>query len=301
MSIKSVIFLGGILVSCFRVQAMTVHHPVGPGLIGFNTKDGRNFVLEMIEGAMAASEEKYGKYKLEPMVKMNTWDRLLSAQTIKTYPNVVIRGSAIDSRKDKTDKTHWWNRWMIVPIPLNMGLNGYRLSLIHRDSQNKFMTLASLPQLKSSGMKAGQGDWADADIIKHNGIEVIIGRSYEGLFGMLDIGRFDFFPRALTEIYGEIETRQQKYPNLVVEDRIAIYYSLPRVLLVAKGNTKLAERLDFGLRTMFKNGSHRKIWEYYNKKFIDKSHLNTRKIIRLENPFVTDGLPERDSDFWYKP
>ncbi len=256
-------------------------------------KDSRQqFVTEIITAAMDHTVDAYGPYERKELPRMS-WRRMFIPRTMEAYPNLVIRVSGCD-RGISSSLRH-------IPIPINRGIVGYRILLIPSALQEKFSAISNLAGLRASGLVAGQGRWLDADILKENDLPVVVGSSYEGLFPMLAAGRFDYLPRGVNEVFSELEGRKTKLPGIQVEEKIALYYPLPRVLATSKDNTALAERLKKGLELIFQNGTHEKIWLKYNRDAIKKAQLDKRKIIHINNPFVFDDIPMDKKEYWYRP
>jgi len=256
-------------------------------------KDSRqNFVTEIITAAMDHTVDSFGPYERRELPRMS-WRRMLNPRTMEAYPNLVIRVSGCDRGIS--------SRLRHIPIPINRGIVGFRLLLISSALQEKFSTISNLSTLRDSGLVAGQGRWLDADILRENDLPVVVGSSYEGLFPMLAAGRFDYLPRGVNEVFSELEGRKTKLPGIQVEEKIALYYPLPRVLATSKDNTALAERLKKGLELIFQNGIHQKIWLKYNREAIKKAQLDRRKIIHINNPFVFDDIPVNRKEYWYLP
>ena len=255
------------------------------------TDNRLNFVKEIIIAVLDRTVEEYGPYRIKPIPRM-VFSRISQAETQKNYPNLVIRLSG-DTKSTEP--------FEVVPIPINRGIVGYRLCLIHESRQQDFNKISTISDLQEMRLKAGQGRWTDADILRENGIKVVEGTDYEGLFHMLMSSRFDFFPRGVNEAFEELETRRTTFPKMQVEKTIAFYYPLPRVLVTNKGNTALAERVAKGLKAIFADGTHRVIWLKYNRKWVLKAELEKRKVFVLKNPFALPDLPYNQKEYWYQP
>ncbi|WP_175561585.1 transporter substrate-binding domain-containing protein [Vibrio aerogenes] len=188
-------------------------------------------------------------------------------------------------------------RFLPIRIPLRKGILGYRVFLIKAADQKKFSAITSVNQLKQ--MKAGQGaTWLDSDILASNGFNVEVGFSYEGLFKMLGIGRFDYFPRGINEVYIELQQRKNQHPDIDVEKTLLIYYPLPKYFFVNKENKYLANRIERGLKIMIKDGSFEKIFMKYNKFYIDAIRMDKRRIFKIDNPFLPDTVPLEQKELW---
>jgi hypothetical protein len=270
-------------------EIITVHYmsPQSP-------KDTRQiYVKEIIKACLESTVKSDGPYKMVAATKMN-WARMMTLGTQDKYPNLVIRLSGL--------RNELHNNWLLIPIPINRGIVGYRIFLINRSLQNTFSTISKLEDLRTKGLRAGQGrDWADVEILEENNIQVVSGSDYEGLFEMLSAQRFEYFPRGVNEAFVELADRKDKFPEMHVEETVAFYYPLPRVLATTKGNTKLADRIERGLEKIFEDGTHRKIWLKHNKQSLEKAELHNRKIFTLKNSQALPGLPYDQKKYWYQP
>jgi hypothetical protein len=95
--------------------------------------------------------------------------------------------------------------------------------LVRKESLPRFANVRSLDDLRVFSFGLGLG-WIDVGILRNNGLRVVTGSSYDGLFDMLDNGRFDIFLRAAAEVLGEYEDRKQRMPDLAIEPGIVLYY-----------------------------------------------------------------------------
>ncbi len=185
-----------------------------------------------------------------------------------------------------------------IRIPIDKGLLGWRIALVHKESLAKFATIQNLEQIKA--LSAGQGkDWADVQILRANGLKVELGSTYDGLFQMLQAKRFDYFPRSVIEIWGELE----KHPgmDLEVEPNLILQYPSAFYFFVNKSNTKLAERIERGLRTAIQDGSFDKLFEQYNGPLIRRANLKGRKLFVLNNPLLPEATPLKQKELWLVP
>jgi hypothetical protein len=98
-------------------------------------------------------------------------------------------------------------RLLPIRIPVNKGLLGWRIGLVRKGDQSLLADVRDLGDLAKVRIAQGQ-EWPDTRILQDNGIEVIPGSTYEGLFRMLGTGRFDYFPRSVMEIWDE-QTRMR--------------------------------------------------------------------------------------------
>ncbi len=123
--------------------------------------------------------------------------------------------------------------------------------------------------------------------------------TYDGLFEMLLKKRFDYFPRAVNEPWAEVRVHKDK--NLVVEETILIKYIAPIYFFVSPDDIWLANRLEKRLRRAIKDGSFEELFRNHpaNKEVFEFANIEKRKIIRLNNPLLTQETPIGEKEFWH--
>ncbi len=183
-----------------------------------------------------------------------------------------------------------------IRIPLDKGLIGWRLLLLNKTQAASMKPLRSIDDLKL--LTAGQGsDWPDTPILRANGLNVYGTSNYEALFSMLESGRIDYFPRAVTEIWTELELYQGR---LVVEPSVVLHYPTAIYFFVRKGNTQLAADISAGLEKMIADGAFEKIFQEYYGEMIRKSALKERRVLELKNPLMPKTLPLARKNLWFR-
>ncbi|MDE1463458.1 substrate-binding periplasmic protein [Spartinivicinus poritis] len=186
-----------------------------------------------------------------------------------------------------------------IRIPLLKGLLGHRIFIIKEADKAKFESIKSLKALKQ--YRAGQGhDWPDTTILKANGIPTVTSPDYEGLFAMLKHGRFDYFPRGVTEIWGEVASHHQE--RFIVNQTLMLVYPAPFYFFVNKANTALADRLERGLWIAIKDGSFDKL--FYNHpahaEVFKSAKMENRIIFNFINPLLPSETPLDNQVLWHK-
>ena len=225
-------------------------------------------------------------YKLVPTQTGMQQERALAQLGIGKSVDVVWTMTSIEREK----------QLLPVRIPLDKGLLGFRLLLIHRDSLEAFHRIDSLEGLKP--LTAVQGhDWPDLTILKSNGLSVEGNPVYEGMFLMLKFKRIDYFPRSVGEIWAELE--QHKEMGIVVEPSLMLYYPTAEYFFVNKGNTVLADLLLKGFNTAIRDGSFDQLFKQYNQKAIQD--LKGRRVIKLTNPLLPPETPINRKELWFSP
>jgi len=189
-------------------------------------------------------------------------------------------------------------RFLAVKIPILRGILGYRVFLIHKESTFDFGQVNRLSELKEKFIAGFGSQWSDMAILKHNQLIVEGLPQYEILFKMLNVQRFDYFPRGINEAWAEVASKGNAYPDIIVEQNIGLYYEFPVYFFVNKTNDILARRIEEGLQRMLKDGSFKKLFLDFHKAIIDQAKLKQRKLFLLENPTIPKGTPEIDTSWW---
>jgi len=185
-----------------------------------------------------------------------------------------------------------------IRIPIDRGLLGWRIFLVNKRDQGEFGKVDSLEKLRAHA--AGQGhDWPDATILRANGLTVVPAPSYDGLFRMLQTGRFQYFPRGIGEIWDE--ARRHADLDIVVEERLALHYPACVYFFVNRNNAALATLLERGLRRAISDGSFNELFNGFHGDSIKRGNLRTRNVIELYNPLLPEGTPVNQRELWFEP
>ncbi len=185
-----------------------------------------------------------------------------------------------------------------IRIPILRGILGFRVFLIHKDSREDFAGIKTLDQLRRHYVAGFGSQWADYNILTSNEIRVMGVAAYESLFKMLVKKRFDFFPRGINEAWNEVESKGEMYPDIAVEENIALYYPFPIYFFVNKRNSELANTIERGLRIALRDGSFRKLFLRYHNDIISQANMKGRTVFSLLNPTLPEGFPGLDTSWW---
>lgn len=246
-------------------------------------------VTEILRMALDKTVPEYGPYILKSSgVRMNE-ARYLAQLRAGEMVNVMWSSTSVQKEKD----------FLPIRIPLRKGLLGYRIALIAKDRQEKIDRVKTLEDLRRLTIGQGVG-WGDNALYEHNGIQV--GQAdYDSLFKMTGAGRFDLFPRGISEIYPEYARYAAKAPNLRIEKNLLIYYPWPYYFFFNRRDVGLRDRVEAGLRKMVSDGSFDAIFWKYNGKAIEQANLRGRRIIRLKNDLLPPATPLDDPALWFDP
>ena len=238
---------------------------------------------------MERTIDRYGAYRIEQYPKIVTRNRSLA---LLVKGDITVYAAAT--------RREWEAAAIPVRIPLKKGILGYRLFFIRAKDQALYSEVSSMKELLKYRLGLG-AQWTITQSFKRLGIKVSGGVEYESLFKMLEIGRFDYFPRGINEIFREYETQKDKYPTLKIEDNLSFYMPLPIYFFVSHTRPNLAKRIEVGLLSMLEDGTFDKFFMDYYREDIKKAHWGSRKIFQLKNLNLPDGIPFDRPEFWYKP
>lgn len=284
MIFRLCVFFSLLMVAALPVQAakpLSVVHPDRPSAI-----DARyDFQIRLLKMALDKSGVAY--HMRPSSIKMEQGRSLLQLE----------KGEDIDVLWSMTSRERE-QKLRPIRIPIDRGLTGYRVFLIKQENLQKFSRVRTLEQLRR--YEAGQGThWPDTRILQANGLNVYGATAYENLFSMLDAKRFDYFPRSITEVWDEIEAHPGR--NLVIEPTILLTYPTAAYYFVNKNNEALASAIESGLLRAIRDGSFDLLFDEYYGEFIRKADLRNRKVIRLQNPLLSEKTPFSQRHFWFHP
>lgn len=179
----------------------------------------QRYQLQLLREALQASGEPF---TLQPSGQDMVQSRVLKE----------IAAGQVDVYWSMTSATRE-QQLLPVRIPLDKGLNGWRLLLIRQGEQARFQQVQVLSQLKRLTFIQGH-DWPDTAILRHNGLSVLTSTHPLQLFDMLQKQRGDAFPRAVFEAY---EDALRQPAQFVVEPKLVLVYpSAVYFLLIATIN-----------------------------------------------------------------
>jgi len=173
----------------------------------------------------------------------------------------------------------------LMPVKFNLirSINEYRLLLIRADDQARFDQVKNLADLAK--FKIGSGThWSDTDIYRFNGLPLVTAYSYEPMFRMLKVKRFDYMARSIQEVNYELEHYGKS--GLTIEKNLAIHYPQPIYFFVNHDNRVLAERIQTGLEIARDDGSLDALFfsvPNFKQAWEQLQQLN-RKVIELKAP-----------------
>ena len=241
--------------------------------------------------ALEKTKAEYGPYEIASAPAMTERRQVSQLRSGSGTINILILGPTAEMERDL----------LPIRIPVDKNLNGYNLLLVRSERLADLASARTLEDLRRLKIGLGQG-WIDVDILRANGLNVVTGSSYDGLFDMLDNGRFDAFQRSAIEILDELAVRKDRMPDLVIEPTLCIFYPLPMYFWFSRSpaGERLAARVEKGMWMMLADGTYDQIFSAYQDHKIRELKLAERRILRLENPQLR-MQPSFDKRLWFDP
>lgn len=182
-------------------------------------------------------------------------------------------------------------RYRGVAFPLLRGYNGWRVALVNRNTPDMLRGIHSKQHLRR--LTAGQFlTWSDTQILRSNGLTVATSTNINGLYGMLQRGRIDYFPLSVLEVAEELA--KHPHPQLMIDPHLLLVYPTATWFYVAKDNETLATALLQGLQQAERDGSFDRLFQRYFGVALKQLKLDSRSRILLDNPQLPADLSPKE-------
>ena len=248
---------------------------------------------ELLRAALEKTRVEWGPYELRqsatPMNQARAAEEIVAGSG---SINIFARSTSVEHEA----------RMLPIRIPIDKGLISYRVFLIRAQDEPRFAAVRTLDDLR--GLSVGSfTTWVDTKVLRDAGFRVVAGDNYEGLFAMLMAERFDFFSRSVDEAYREQEERAAQFPNMRVENTLLLYFPTTRYFFVQRSpaGEQLAQRIERGLNKMIQDGSFDAYFWKYKGPLIERANLKKRKLLRIDNPYLSPETPLQRKELWYDP
>lgn len=253
--------------------------------------DKRNVYPEkLLKAVLEKTRPAYGDYEIRQTKIAMDRKRLL----------VELERGVLVNLSTKASQSEWERLLLPIRIPIDKGTGGYRIFHIRRDEQAHFDKIKTLDDLRllQVGVQLG---WSSLPVYQAHGFNIVTGNNYEGLFGMLSAGRFDYMPRGLEEIFVEHDLRKSQYPNLAVEQHLLLYYPFPKYFFVSPHTPKLAERIRTGLLALIADGTLDQMFYEHHARLLQRANLCQRRVLQVSNPELSPETPYNIEKYWFDP
>ncbi|PWI33424.1 hypothetical protein DI392_11300 [Vibrio albus] len=189
-----------------------------------------------------------------------------------------------------------------IYLPLEMGLLGWRIFIVHKDMLEKLRLINTLDELKDFVVGQGIG-WGDITILEHAGFKVLTATKMENLIKMVEHKRFDLLPLGANEAYRFLELFGEQSDQLTVDNTIALVYPYGRFFYVQKNNTELKQVIETGMMRALEDGSLLALLKShpFSRDAFERANLGGRVQIRIDTPNLTQGFKAIDQKWWYAP
>lgn len=224
---------------------------------------------------------------------------LLDYEVNDTSVRQMLKKGKIDIADFGTSKK-FEDEFLPIYIPIDYGLNGWRIFIIHKDNKSKFSRINTIADLKN--YTAGQGsDWADITILENSGLKVVTAPQITSMLGMVNKKRVDYFPLEANYVHWLVENNKEAYPHLYVDQNLLLIYPFARFFFVNKKNTNLHRIVKKGLEISFENGSFLELFKTHkaSKDIFTKARLNQRKLIYIENPLMSERFKQIPKKYFF--
>jgi hypothetical protein len=125
-----------------------------------------------------------------------------------------------------------------IYLPIDRGVLGWRVFVIHKDNQAEFSRIQTLKDLQAKS--AGQGsNWNDVAILEHAGIKVRTAAVIADVMLMTDTKTVDFFPLGANEAHSLLEKYGNRSKDLLIENELVLVYPFGRFFYIKQGDTEL--------------------------------------------------------------
>ncbi len=191
---------------------------------------------------------------------------------------------------------------LVVPIPLERGLLGYRQFIIRKSRMAEFDAINTLADLRK--FKACQGaQWSDTEIMRAAKLPLVTSVNYESLFKLLVAGRCDYYPRGFHQGKIELANRADIYPELMVYEPLMLHYPFAAYFYVHPRNKTLAQWLKDGLEKMIDDGellAYMQQHEHTRRAFPLQATV-VKRLLVVPNHYLPDFADEKNARYWFQP
>ncbi len=250
---------------------------------------GKAFEQKVIELALEKTSTSDNPIEMVP-INVISRTHAISALNQNLYDNFVILLSYEDALLESGNLIY-------IPFPLELGALSYRICYANKNILGQVREINHLQQLQHYKLGVGEG-WVDAKILKHHGLKIVEGGNITSLFRMTQAGRVDLFCPSPSEYFHELRNENASAQQL--DNKLALYYPLPKFLFAHKSSKPLLDRIQRGLEIAYRDGSYMKLWNETQGQAIIRADLGNRHLITLENPFIT-SLDDGYKQYLFNP
>lgn len=190
---------------------------------------------------------------------------------------------------------------LMVPVPLERGLVGYRQFIIRKERVAEFDAIKTVADLAKFTACHG-AQWGDTEILRAAHLHLVTSVNYESLFKQLAAGRCDYFPRGIHQGKVEVSKRAATFPDLIVYEPLILHYSFASYFYVNPKNKELAQWLQEGLEKMIDDGDllvYMQEQEHTRYAF-PLSSTRPQRFLALPNVNLPALSDEKNPRYWFQ-
>ncbi|WP_149865518.1 hypothetical protein [Catenovulum maritimum] len=248
-----------------------------------------SYEYQALSLALEKTVDEFGTYQLKVTSEAVPPSRYMVEANSGNYENFIFANSV------KKESLHNFSH---ANFPVLLGIIGYRVPLISKDLKARGYSISSRNELMTFSMIQGKG-WLDTDILKDNGFKVHTGKYIEGLFHMVANERGNFFPIGASQINGAL-TNFSHVEGLTIDEKILLYYPLPRFFFMGTEHQNKIYRIEKGLITAYEDGSLQRLWQQHFNQALVSVGISKRKLFKLRNKYI-DGIDNSYEKYVFDP
>ncbi|EKF9986819.1 transporter substrate-binding domain-containing protein [Vibrio cholerae] len=180
--------------------------------------------------------------------------------------------------------------YLMVPHAICGGILGCRVLVVRRGEQDQFAQL-SLSELQQR-IAGIPGTWADAELLRQNGFQVLEQGTLAQQFLLLQEGLCDFIPLGINEAQSLLDAHSHETPRLAIEPSLMLYYPLPIVFYIDPEQPQLEEVIKKGLLLIDHNGELERLYQKHYGESVLRMNPKQRKVIPIVNKQLSDEWRE---------
>ncbi|MCP8898904.1 transporter substrate-binding domain-containing protein [Gilvimarinus xylanilyticus] len=241
----------------------------------YGAEDGNQeslYFKRLLHRALQLTVPEYGEFELR-LPEQLLVDNRLRVSVQRGVVDVMWRNSV-----ERAD-----NGLLRVPVSLLGELTQYRMLLVRERDLPLYTDPLALSDLRQRVAGVG-AQWPDVKVLAHNQLPYVTATGYHPLFRMLAADRFDYFPRGIYQVRGEIE----QYPelDLAMVPNLVLSYPNDVYFYVSPDNPKLAKRLTLGLERAQRDGSLDALIDEFDRLRWAKEQISRAdwQVIYLDSP-----------------
>ncbi|MBU2985349.1 hypothetical protein KO528_08300 [Saccharophagus degradans] len=247
----------------------------------------KNYYIALFEELLVLAEPQFGPHVLAPVsLEISTKRAILLSETGELPLGFATRWESMYNNIENSNLYYY---------PYLNRLLGLRQIIVPTSKLADFTNSMSFEEFRA--LKPGQGaGWPDAEIYKAHGIEVVNAKSYEHLFPMLLLNRFDYVPLSILEIDGVLAQINKSGNTYSVVPNLYIYYPIPVYIRSNKISTHTDKLVAYALKRYFSEEHKQQNQQLFDSHFAHANKaLPTREdtIFYLDNHALEDDLNEQ--------